>query len=196
MDLVKSTGKTHIYDNGVVCGTKLSKIRSVNAPYPTCKYCLQMSKYWPEYDKDYAIPERYWARFGKAGAGIVLLDLKQDNKVLSKIHIRDLFNDAYSFASWFVTRGYKRFATIYKGTRQVQCEKMRYRSLGDLFCLVKNYYPDANLLRLKLALISNPEVGGWWCPTVKKRVYNDGARMYIFGPHAKIDEFGLPIDWR
>jgi len=86
-------------------------------------------------------------------------------------------------------------------TRQIQTEKGKRRSLGDIFMIIKYYYPTATLQQvLRILLVVLPgRLGGFrtsMCSIINKRVwYYNGTQETGQFDVKKKDEFGNNYEW-
>lgn len=97
-----------------------------------------------------------------------------------------------TFLENFFTSYNNKFSTYYKDSEKVQTSRGRYRSLGDVFLICRNYYPECTLaevlyymievLPAKIALFT------WYCPDINKRVWF--LRYNEVGDVHRRDEFG------
>jgi hypothetical protein len=83
---------------------------------------------------------------------------------------------------------------------KIQCDKCRYRSQGDLYRLMKNYYSELTLQQLRqllIDLINSEEISSFYCMNINKRVYFNINKhdwsLGELGHVTRMDEFGLNI---
>jgi len=94
--------------------------------------------------------------------------------------------------------------TLYSSSNDLQCYFNRKRSAGDIYCIMKYYYPEITFKQLRemlLELINEREVGSMYCGRINKRVYfsksQSGSGLYancglgIIHLYDYPDEFGL-----
>jgi hypothetical protein len=84
------------------------------------------------------------------------------------------------------------FGTLF-ASGEIQCTPSKYRSIDELFLIVKNYFPEVKLIDIYRAVIQddNKSVGErhvryFYCPNIKKRVtciadsaYHTVAEVYF-----------------
>lgn len=57
-----------------------------------------------------------------------------------------------------------------------QCRTDRRRSVGDIYCICKYYYPECtpvDVIETLTKMLNNGEIGGLFCPDVQKYVYTN-----------------------
>lgn len=113
----------------------------------------------------------------------------------SKTALRDIFNKSATL--W----GHREH-TIDVETQRIQCNRMYYRrSQGDLFRIMKYYYPDTTFKKFRSALfelVNEGKVQATYCPTINKRVFllmarrTNGTYTFIHDFWV-VDELGLTL---
>jgi len=93
--------------------------------------------------------------------------------------------------------------TLYSSSKRLQCFKNRNRSQGDLYMIMRYYYPDITFKEFRKALIrllNNYHISTFYCGDIRKRIfYNPNFkgrkphRSNILDSLAAIDEFGFTL---
>lgn len=64
--------------------------------------------------------------------------------------------------------------TIYKKNKKHQCNPGAYRSMGDIYNLCREYYPNVKVEEVMKCLVTLTKEGGIstsYCPNIRKRVF-------------------------
>jgi hypothetical protein len=91
----------------------------------------------------------------------------------------------------------KKYNTIYKKNKKEQCYSGAYRSMGDIYNLCREYYPDVKVEQVMKCLVNmykKGEVFSFYCPNIRKRVFRPITSSYPIGNlniHKEFDENGL-----
>ncbi len=99
-------------------------------------------------------------------------------------------------------------STLDAVTKCVQCNYGHKRSAGDIYCIMKYYYPDITFEQLRellLNLINESKIGSMHCNSIGKRVYfsermckqgvySDFKGLGYIQAHNRPDEFGLSFE--
>ena len=93
--------------------------------------------------------------------------------------------------------------TLYSSSKRLQCFKNRNRSQGDLYMLMRYYYPDITFKEFRKALIrllNNYHISTFYCNDIHKRIFYNpgffGRKPYhsnILDHLYKKDEFGFTL---
>lgn len=94
--------------------------------------------------------------------------------------------------------------TLYAGTKEVQTEPGKRRSIGDIYAICKYYYPDCtirDITEIVYGVLPNevPRFRSSLCSQIKKRVFYQGAENQETGMYNtnNPDEFGFTIEnWK
>ena len=97
------------------------------------------------------------------------------------------------FVEWYLEDGWVEYATMDPIT-EVITSRCKYRSLGDIFRVCYNYYPEATFVEVRRHVLKC-NVVGQYCHDINRRVYvhkdaKPGWDQCDFGKH---DEFGFRI---
>lgn len=89
--------------------------------------------------------------------------------------------------------------TIYKESMNIQCEKGKRRSIGDIYMICKYYYPNCNLREVLYEIyITLPKTLNNFrtskCSQINKKVWYCGASSNIINRELQ-DEYGKNYDW-
>lgn len=108
--------------------------------------------------------------------------------------------ESYSeFLEKFFTKWNDEKPTIYVNNKHIQTEPSKRRSIGDVYRVVKYYYPNITLKEVSDWLYNNdvPNFRSSKCSQIKKRVfyYEEGSEKKIMEKTTN-DEYGLTVkDW-
>ena len=136
---------------------------------------------------------------GKLNNFIELQKQVEEKCVALKLgQVRDNFTpketNLKSFLKQFLSSYNFTLKTVYVSNGQVQCDVARRRSLGDIFMICKNYFPECNLHEvIQLLYVDLPEemsnLGSIICSTIHKRVW------YIYG-NRRFDSPSMQDEWK
>ena len=98
------------------------------------------------------------------------------------------------FVEWYLTKGWKLYATIDAHTNGEKTSAGMYRTLGDIFRVCYNYYPEATLIEVRRHVLKHYIVGHK-CSDIHRRVYVASKAEPCWQQQSigKYDEFGFKI---
>jgi len=127
------------------------------------------------------------------------LEAKLKKKV--RIVIPDYQHDEKTTLKEFIkTFIYKEYRTIYKKNKKEQCRSGAYRSMGDIYNLCREYYPNIKVEEVMKCLVDmykNGKTASFYCSNIRKRVFcptNSTVPCGSFQIFKKFDENGLTTD--
>ena len=98
------------------------------------------------------------------------------------------------FIEWYLIKGWGLYATVDAHTNGEKTPVGRYRTLGDIFRVCYNYYPEATLIEVRRHVLKHYIVGHK-CDDIHRRIYVSSKAMPGWQQRSigKHDEFGFKI---